>query len=164
MAVSAVNTALGEAPPPRRQRWLEDERWLALVLLLPTTVLLGLFIAYPFARGIVLSVTDSRVGVPGDFVGFANYQRIWSDGIFRTAVYNTFVYTGVTTVFPGDLPSDPASLKVGESEGAPAREAVHFLRFRPPRVSLLAPTGDAAALPHIRLDRAIDFLLGDRLA
>jgi multiple sugar transport system permease protein len=99
MAISAATTTFREAPPPRRQRLLEDERWLALVLLLPTMVLLGLFIAYPFVRGILLSVTDSRVGVPGNFVGFANYQRIWSDTIFRTAVYNTFLYTAVTTVF-----------------------------------------------------------------
>jgi multiple sugar transport system permease protein len=99
MAAAAVSTALGGAPRPRRQRLLEDERWLALVLLLPTMVLLGLFIAYPFVRGIMLSVTDSRVGVPGDFVGLANFHRLWGDSIFRTAVYNTFLYTGVTTVF-----------------------------------------------------------------
>ena len=67
--------------------------------MVPTMVLLGLFIAYPFVRGIMLSVTSSRVGVPGDFVGLANYYKIWNDDIFRTAVYNTFLYTGVTTVF-----------------------------------------------------------------
>jgi multiple sugar transport system permease protein len=39
------------------------------------------------------------VGVPGDFVGLANYYKIWNDSIFRTAVYNTFLYTAVTTVF-----------------------------------------------------------------
>ena len=37
--------------------------------------------------------------MPGDFVGLANFYKIWNDSIFRTAVYNTFVYTGVTTVF-----------------------------------------------------------------
>jgi multiple sugar transport system permease protein len=100
MAATAVaTTSLGDTPPPRRQRLLEDERRLALLLLLPTMVLLGLFIAYPFVRGIMLSVTDSRVGVPGDFVGLENYRRLWSDSIFRAAVYNTFLYTGVTTVF-----------------------------------------------------------------
>jgi multiple sugar transport system permease protein len=100
MAATAVTTAaLGGAPPPRRQRLLEDERKLAFMLLLPTMLLLGLFIAYPFVRGIVLSVTDSRVGVPGDFVGLENYRRLWSDSIFRTSVYNTFLYTAVTTVF-----------------------------------------------------------------
>jgi multiple sugar transport system permease protein len=100
MALTAVTTtALGDARPPRRQRLLEDERRLAFILLLPTMLLLGLFIAYPFARGIALSVTDSRVGVPGDFVGLENYRRLLTDSIFRTAVYNTFLYTGVTTVF-----------------------------------------------------------------
>src|SRR3979409_566123 len=100
MAISAVSaTTLREAPPPRRQRLLEDERWLAFVLLVPTLALLGMFIAYPFLRGILLAVTDSRVGVPGSFVGLANFYKIFNDGIFRTSVYNTFVYTGVTTVF-----------------------------------------------------------------
>src|SRR5438874_826217 len=100
MAISAVSaTTLREAPPPRRQRLLEDERWLAFVLLVPTLVLLGMFIAYPFVRGILLSVTNTRVGVPGDFVGLANFYKIFNDGIFRTSVYNTFLYTGVTTVF-----------------------------------------------------------------
>ncbi len=100
MAISAVSaTTLREAPPPRRQRLLEDERWLAFVLLVPTIVLLGMFIAYPFVRGILLSVTNARVGVPGDFVGLANFYKIFNDGIFRTSVYNTFLYTVVTTVF-----------------------------------------------------------------
>ena len=86
------------------QRWattrlLEDERWLAAVLLLPTVVLLGLFIAYPFVEGVLLSVTDTRVGVPGNFVGLQNFEALWHDSIFRTAVWNTFVYTAVATVF-----------------------------------------------------------------
>jgi multiple sugar transport system permease protein len=98
MAVEAIST-FKTPPQPGRQRVLEDERWLAFLLLVPTVVLLGLFIAYPFVRGILLSVTNSRVGVAGDFVGFANYYKIWNDSIFRTAVYNTFLYTAVTSVF-----------------------------------------------------------------
>jgi multiple sugar transport system permease protein len=80
-------------------RLLEDERWLAFLLLLPTVVLLALFIAYPFAKGVLLSVTDAKVGVPGEFVGIANFAKIWNDSIFRVAVRNTFVYTIVTTIF-----------------------------------------------------------------
>jgi multiple sugar transport system permease protein len=98
MAVSAATTLSGSCPPGKR-RLLEDERWLAFLLLAPTLVLLGMFIAYPFVRGILLSVTDSRVGVPGDFVGLANFYELWDDSIFRTAVYNTCLYTAVTTVF-----------------------------------------------------------------
>jgi multiple sugar transport system permease protein len=99
MAVEAIRSTFNTPPQPRRQRLLEDERWLAFMLLVPTVVLLGLFIAYPFVRGILLSVSNSRVGVAGDFVGFANYYKIWHDSIFRTAVYNTLLYTAVTTVF-----------------------------------------------------------------
>ncbi len=80
-------------------RLLEDERWLASVLLLPTIALLGLFIAYPFVKGMLLAVTDTRVGVPGHFVGFANFAKLWGDDIFRVAVYNTCLYTFVTTIF-----------------------------------------------------------------
>src|SRR5919198_4146143 len=98
MAVTAARTLSGPSPPAKR-RLLEDERWLAFFLLAPTLVLLGMFIAYPFVRGILLSVTNSRVGVPGDFVGLSNFYKLWNDSIFRTAVYNTFLYTIVTTVF-----------------------------------------------------------------
>ncbi|HYM31881.1 MAG TPA: sugar ABC transporter permease [Candidatus Cybelea sp.] len=87
---------------PRRgpvTRLLEDERWLAFLLLLPTMVLLALFIAYPFVKGVLLSVSDAKVGVPGDFVGWRNFVALADDSIFRIAVRNTFVYTGVTTVF-----------------------------------------------------------------
>jgi predicted YcjX-like family ATPase len=66
-------------------------------------------------------------------------------------------------VFPGDLPEDPASLLAPSGRVAPAADSVHFLKFRPPCVSLESPSGEEPALPHIRLDRAIEFLLGDRL-
>jgi predicted YcjX-like family ATPase len=55
-------------------------------------------------------------------------------------------------VFPGDLPADPAAALDGSLEGR-----LRFLRFRPPEAS-------GATLPHIRLDRAIEFLIGDYLA
>src|SRR3954453_6437897 len=80
-------------------RLLEDERRLAFCLMLPTILLLALFIAYPFVNGILLAVTDTRVGVPGRFVGLDNFIKIWSDDIFHVAVWNTCLYTFVTTVF-----------------------------------------------------------------
>jgi len=99
-SIEAVRTQQYVGAPRRGPitRLLEDERRLALCLMLPTIVLLGLFIAYPFVKGIELSVTDTTVGVPGKFVGFANFQKIWSDDIFHIAVWNTCLYTLVTTV------------------------------------------------------------------
>jgi len=102
MAVSyAVPSRAAYTGTPTRgpiTRLLEDERWLAVALLLPTVVLLGLFIAYPFVEGVLLSVTDAKVGVPGHFVGAENFERLWNDSIFRVAVRNTFIYTIVTTI------------------------------------------------------------------
>jgi multiple sugar transport system permease protein len=101
MAVSYAVAPRAYAGAPTRgpiTRLLEDERWLAVVLLLPTVILLGLFIAYPFVEGVLLSVTDAKVGVPGHFVGLENFDKLWNDTIFHVAVRNTFVYTIVTTI------------------------------------------------------------------
>jgi multiple sugar transport system permease protein len=102
MAVSDLVTQRAFVQSQRRStaaRLLEDESWLAAVLLLPTVVLLGVFIAYPFVEGVWLAVTDTTVGVPGKFVGLANFEALLNDSIFRVAVWNTFVYTAVATVF-----------------------------------------------------------------
>ena len=61
-------------------------------------------------------------------------------------------------IYPGELPDDPKvalHLKGGLD--------LHFLRFRPPLVEADA-MGKPLPAPHIRLDRAIEFLIGDRLA
>ena len=78
---------------------LEHERLLAAVLLAPTVVLLGLFIAYPFVMGVWLSLSSTSVGNPGHFVGFTNFIKAWNDSIFRTTFWNTGVYTFWATVF-----------------------------------------------------------------
>ncbi len=97
----ATTTAPIERIIIAKPKWrpLETEGNLALLLLLPTLTLLGLFIAYPFVRGIMLSVTNARVGVPGTFVGFENFTRLLTDPIFHAVVWNTFLYTFVTTIF-----------------------------------------------------------------
>jgi multiple sugar transport system permease protein len=100
--MSLLSTARTTAYTPvlRRgpiSRFLENERWLGLALLAPTLILLGVFVAYPFVKGIELSVTDTRVGVPGHFVGLQNFVALWHDDIFRLAVWNTCLYTAVAT-------------------------------------------------------------------
>jgi len=97
------------------------------------------------------------------------------------------VFDGETEIamFPGDLPRDPEKLfevknrTLDPSEDRLASQGKHaqnppvavvdednplrFVRFRPPRVEKTAG-GRELSLPHIRLDRAIEFLIGDRLA
>jgi predicted YcjX-like family ATPase len=69
--------------------------------------------------------------------------------------------------FPGDLPTDLDALFSDEASFRGLAEApadstdYRFLKFRPPA---LERSGiEEPALPHIRLDRALQFLIGDRL-
>ncbi len=88
----------------------------------------------------------------------------------RAGGKNGQVFDGKTEVviFPGELPADPDALFAAGAtpfRGLTAAGAedsdFRFVRFRPPA---LTSTGDGApALPHIRLDRALQFLIGDRL-
>lgn len=71
---------------------LDDEKLLALLLLSPAVLLLAVFIAYPFAMGIWLALSDASVGNPGHFIGVKNFVKAWNDSIFRTAFWNTAVY------------------------------------------------------------------------
>jgi predicted YcjX-like family ATPase len=71
-------------------------------------------------------------------------------------------------VFPGDLPENgdllfaPEAQFKGLTAGDPLTVDYRFLRFRPPPLEPMG--GGRVSLPHIRLDRALQFLLGDRLA
>ena len=76
----------------------ERREWrFAFVLLLPAIVMIGTFVAYPFVRGIWLSLTDTVVGSEGEFVGLHNYAKLWDDSIFRQAARNTVFYTAAAT-------------------------------------------------------------------
>ena len=85
--------------PSGMTRFLESERMLAAILLAPTVLLLGVFIAYPFVMGVWLSLTSTSVGNVGEFVGLKNFIKAWNDSIFRTAFWNTTVYTFWATIF-----------------------------------------------------------------
>ncbi len=67
-----------------------------------------------------------------------------------------------TAIFPGDLPEKPDSIFEGP-ESVSEDPSIRFVRFRPPKLEKTAE-GFTLSLPHIRLDRAIQFLIGDRLA
>jgi predicted YcjX-like family ATPase len=62
-------------------------------------------------------------------------------------------------IFPGEIPESAEAV----FRGAVPPGSFRFPRFRPPRVTR-GPTGRPSKLPYIRLDRALEFLVGDRLA
>jgi predicted YcjX-like family ATPase len=76
--------------------------------------------------------------------------------------------TTEAAVFPGDLPADPDAVfrkAIDQAGSVPSiaqdTSDLRFLRVRPPALPDAAP--EISALPHIRLDRALQFLLGDKL-
>jgi hypothetical protein len=71
----------------------------------------------------------------------------------------TFNGVAEAAVFPGELPENPEAAFAGDAIALPeADNDWRFVRFRPPLTARGAPA------PHIRLDRALQFLIGDKLA
>ena len=80
------------------------------------------------------------------------------------------IFDGETEVaiFPGDLPDDPNTLLLGDENAFRGLATTslqnvdfRFLRVRPPALEMTE--NGVPALPHIRLDRALQFLIGDKL-
>lgn len=72
----------------RFETTLEAYAYLAPLLLL----LIG-FAAYPLLDGIWASFTSRAVGRPGDFIGLANFRRLFADDVFRGAAWNSLTLT-----------------------------------------------------------------------
>jgi multiple sugar transport system permease protein len=70
----------------------------AYVFVLPTLLLLGGLVAYPFFKAVYLSFTNTVTLETGPWVGLRNYRVLWNDPFFRAAVVNTIIYT-VSSVF-----------------------------------------------------------------
>src|SRR3982074_3258008 len=82
------------------RRLLSREASLGYVLLVPTLLMLLVFLAWPFLYGLWLSLTNAELQDPGHFIGLSNFKFEFTvDRPFMEAFTNTFLYTGVTTVF-----------------------------------------------------------------
>ena len=80
------------------ERLQNSRNVLGLIFMLPAAVLLILFLTYPLGLGIWLGFTDTKVGRPGEWVGFENYEYLWSDSVVRLALFNTLFYTTIASV------------------------------------------------------------------
>ncbi|MGB1209665.1 MAG: YcjX family protein, partial [Paracoccaceae bacterium] len=89
-------------------------------------------------------------------------QTLQHDSRSLDCVRGTLLDTGRQAAFyPGELPKDPSHL-LGPARNGAQRwldEDYQIMRFAPARLTLKPGEGP----PHIRLDRAAQFLIGDRL-
>lgn len=89
-------------PRNRISEFFDREDVLGYTLLIPVALLLGIFVGYPFVYGVWLALTDTRIAdlSSGNFIGLDNFERLlFRDSIFLQALKNSFVYTGITTIF-----------------------------------------------------------------
>ena len=98
MAVPAARletkATLGVARPrDGLARVLGPDYRLGYLFVTPIAVAVLALVAYPFCYAVYLSLTHKLVGMPPIFVGLENYIRLYDDGFFRRAVYNSFLFT-----------------------------------------------------------------------
>ncbi len=80
-------------------RLLDNKAFLVFICMLPAVGILLVFLAYPLGYGIWLAFTDTRIGRGGYFIGLENYESLFADGDFWTAVWWTCFYTIFATLF-----------------------------------------------------------------
>lgn len=89
-------------------------------------------------------------------------ETVTHEGRVLDAVRGRLLATGrEATFYAGDLPQNPSEILAAARQGAPGWLDADYraMAFAPARLKLKPGEGP----PHIRLDRAAEFLLGDRL-
>ncbi|MFM0337432.1 carbohydrate ABC transporter permease [Paraburkholderia fungorum] len=86
-------------PEQRRSRWFDpSETQLAVILLAPAALLLGLIVVYPIGKLLYNSFFDIRLsgGLAPSFTGLRNYADALHDPDFWNATKNTLLVTVIT--------------------------------------------------------------------
>ena len=80
---------------------------------------------------------------------------------------NGQVYDGEQQIalFPGKIPDniDEQPDSNNSAKGSDSSRALQFVQFRPPKISQNKEDGKIT-IPHIRLDKAIEFLIGESMS
>src|SRR6476646_7470652 len=100
MADIALEPKAARRPIREASRWdllRANRNWLGFWFMLPAMAFLILFLAYPLGLGIWISFTDAKIGRPGEWIGFENYEWLKDDTIFWLSVTNTLLYTIVAS-------------------------------------------------------------------
>lgn len=68
-----------------------------IIYLLPSLLIFGIFVIYPFARTLVTSVfATTGTGALTHPVGLANFAALFNDPLYRQSLVNTLIYVALT--------------------------------------------------------------------
>ena len=99
MAVTSEPYVAQTRPDNWLARLFDNKAFLITICMLPAVGLLVLFLTYPLGLGVWLAFTDTRIGRAGEFIGFFNYELLFTDRVFWMAVWWTVFYTVFATIF-----------------------------------------------------------------
>jgi len=107
----------------------------SFIFLLPTLILLGTFVLYPFVVGLIYSFTDWNGMYITRWVGLENYVRLFKDMTFRAAVSNTLKYGIFVTLI--ELPVGIIFAAILNSKSLKLRGIIRTAVYLPATLGLL---------------------------
>jgi multiple sugar transport system permease protein len=93
MTVQQTPAPLSRRPGRRRDR---QRFWQEVMMIAPAVILMALFLITPFLLSFWTAMTNQPLvprPTPVRFIGFLNFQRIFSDPLFWTALWNVTRFT-----------------------------------------------------------------------
>ncbi len=116
-------------PPTWRNPTFWADTGVAYLYLLPSLLVLAVFIFYPFFSAFRLSLFKwSSLNPPGSFLGFQHYTYLVGNKVFLRSLWNTFYYVAVSV---------PLTLLIALAIASVLDKALRFLSFY--RVSYFLP-------------------------
>ena len=93
------SVSLGERQSVSRARLFLRRNLTGYLFLLPAVVIFALFVWYPLVLGFIMSFQNIDMINPAVWVGWTNYQKVFSDPLFGIAWRNTLTFTGYALLF-----------------------------------------------------------------
>jgi multiple sugar transport system permease protein len=85
---------------PRGRYLADNPRFLAAAFMSPAVIYIIALVGFPFVLAIVYAFTNISTGNPDlEFVGWATFQRVLADPVFRQALWNTFLFAVIANLF-----------------------------------------------------------------
>lgn len=133
MAVSRVSIKRGSRFK-RLTRSIDSVQVMGPLLAAPATGILLIFLAYPLLLGVWLSLTNTRLGTNGAFIGVQNYIDLLGDPVFLHAAAYSLIYMFASEFLKASIGLGLALLLNQQFRGYRVARAVMLLPWVAPTV------------------------------